>query len=165
MCDLSTVTGFAQIASGCAAVIGVPLVAYYAWETTKLRRISQKQLDATRSPVVFLDNPIRDTVEGWEGIDIVNGGGGPALNVEYRVGAKDERWAPLPALMSGERRKIPHNIGDMLTHAIRNGEPEATISVRYIGWSGELQESSAALRSTDETTFQLKVQKAGFVVR
>jgi hypothetical protein len=158
MYDLSTLIDFVQIASGCATVVGVPVVAYYTWETVKLRRTSQKQLEATRSPALFFDNPTRDIEQGWEGIDIVNGGGGPAVNVEYRLGDKGNGWVPIPALMSGERRKIPHEIGHMLDTAARNREPEATIYVRCRGWSGELHESNAKLGSMDGVTFQLTTQ-------
>jgi hypothetical protein len=159
MCDLSTVVAWAQIASGSAALLGVPILFVYTLESSKLRCVTQKQLDAMHSPIIFFDNPIRDTVEGWKNIDIVNAGDGPALNVEYRVGDQGDRWMTLPTLLSGERRKIPGEIGDMINEAGRNRQVNSTIYVRCRGWSGKYYESRAMLESSDSITFHLKVQR------
>jgi hypothetical protein len=159
MCDLSTAVAWAQIVSSIAAIVGVPVLIVYTIEAGKLRRVSQKQLDALRSPIIFFDNPVREAEKGWENIDIVNGGAGPALNVEYRIGDNGEKWVAIPALMSGERRKIDHEIGHMIDQAIRNRQADSTIYVRCRGWSGGRYESRAKLESSDDITFHLKVQR------
>jgi hypothetical protein len=91
----------AGIVSAGAALVGIPGLYYYAHETTKLRRISQNQLEAMSKPcVVFIEQEVTGQDRPlW----IKNVGNGPALNIRWR-GANRESWVEEPMLAAGERR-------------------------------------------------------------
>jgi hypothetical protein len=103
----------AGIVSAVAAVVGLVGLFYYAHETTKLRRISQNQLEAMSKPCVVF---IEQEVTGSEmPLQIKNVGNGPALNIRWKaINAKN--WVEEPVLAKGESR-----LTLLRTEAIING--------------------------------------------
>jgi hypothetical protein len=91
----------AGIASAVAAVVGLAGLFYYAHETTKLRRISQNQLEAMSKPCVVF---IEQEVTGSEmPLQIKNVGNGPALNIRWKT-INGKNWVEEPVLAKGESR-------------------------------------------------------------
>jgi hypothetical protein len=129
------------------AVLSLPTLYYlvkYANETIMLRRAAEQQLSVSmdsleiqRAPFVFFDiprgGPLR--ADDWEGILIINGGEGIALNVRYRVKGTGT-WRSEPYLPKGESRRIFHEVGDVLSDALRNRLAEAVLEVECASMTG-----------------------------
>jgi hypothetical protein len=91
----------AGIVSAAAAVVGLIGLFYYAHETTKLRRISENQLESMSKPcVVFVEQQVTGTEMP---LFIKNIGNGPALNIRWK-GLIEGNWVEEPVLGSGESR-------------------------------------------------------------
>jgi hypothetical protein len=91
----------AGIISAGAALVGIPGLYYYAHETTKLRRISENQLESMSKPcVVFVEQMVTGTEMP---LCIKNIGNGPALNIRWKT-LNGKNWVEEPVLASGDSR-------------------------------------------------------------
>jgi hypothetical protein len=141
------------------------ILAWYAAETRKIRRISQRQLEALHRPCLLLATEARDSDEALLGMDdtvsvrivsshngnvtVENIGNGPALKINFEFkafGKTEEKTSPprsigyLPSLAERTSFTVPFP-----REILRNHEYEFACSYESLG--GELYESRITMNN------------------
>jgi len=149
---------------------------WYAWETWKIRKASQEQVEALQKPCLTLvtaprdyDDAVLDMDDAVGGmivaasqgsVSLQNMGSGPAVNVEYRFNPVDPPAGANVARAHGYLQNIPA-AGDFVIalarEVLRNLEYECVIT--YDSLSGRRYRSSITIKNLVLTAFHFERQK------
>jgi hypothetical protein len=152
------------------------VVVWYAWETCKIRRVSQDQLEALQKPCLTLVTEARDydaallELNGAVGGMIVaarngnvalqNMGYGPAVNVTYNFKPVNPSEGVKVAGSGGYLQNIP--AGGTFAMQVARGSLallEYELIVTYESLGGHRYESKIAINNLVLTAFNFEVQK------
>jgi hypothetical protein len=157
------VTAIATIVQDVLLLASAGLIAWYLWETRKMRKASESQVSKSQELVEAAQRQIVASLEQVEAAfrpavvardpgnvnmspSLENIGNGPAIEVRWSI--PDSNWRGLiPCLQSGQPHGVQLNVGGMkalYNAGLASGNNIASIECSYRSLSGRWYSSSCA---------------------